>query len=206
MAGNGFRITALERGPSLAERARSNLREFPGVRVLEASFEDWETDQTFDLVYAATAWHWIDPEVAYAKAASLLRPGGHLAIWGASHGLPEGFDPFFTEIQSVYEQIGESHPGPWPGPPPEQWPGLGEQLRASGLFEEVGLLRYVWALRYTAEQYLALLDTFSGHIAMERQKRDLLYGEIRRRLARRADNSLTRHWASVLTVGRLRRA
>lgn len=66
LADRGFRITALERGASLAEQARSNLAESPEAQVLDGSFEEWETDQTFDLVYAATAWHWIDPEVAYA--------------------------------------------------------------------------------------------------------------------------------------------
>jgi hypothetical protein len=27
-------------------------------------FEEWEGEQeAFDLVYAATAWHWVDPEI-----------------------------------------------------------------------------------------------------------------------------------------------
>jgi hypothetical protein len=47
-----------------------------------------------------------------------------------------------------------------------------------------------------------LLDTFSGHIAMEQWQRDRLYGEIRRRLAERPDGTLRRHWGSVLQVAR----
>lgn len=62
----------------------------------------------------------------------------------------------------------------------------------------------MWALRYTAEEYLALLDTFSGHIAMAPDRRAHLYDEVRRLLAARPDGRLTRHWTAVLTVGRRR--
>jgi aminoglycoside phosphotransferase (APT) family kinase protein len=54
-------------------------------------------------VFAATAWHWVDPEVRYSKAAAVLRPRGHLALWGAGRVIPYDGDPFFEEIQEVYE-------------------------------------------------------------------------------------------------------
>ena len=48
-------------------------------------------------------------------------------------------------------------------------------------------MRHVdWETTYDADGYLALLDTFSGHIAMEDAKRAHLYAEIRRRLGRAA--------------------
>jgi SAM-dependent methyltransferase len=205
LARQGFRITAIELGADLAEQARHNLAAFPGVSVVTTPFEEWRAEDAYDLVYAATAWHWIDPDVKYAKAASVLRPGGHLAVWGAGHAFPKGFDPFFIEIQQVYEEIGEAKSDDrFPPPLPEEVrdPIAGE-LQASGVFEVAGVRRYVWGLRYTADQYLALLDTFSGHIAMGQAKRDRLYGEVRRRLAERPDNSLVRHWMSTLTVGRV---
>ena len=96
-----------------------------------ADFESWTPGQSagtvrddgvggFGLVFAATAWHWIDPAVKYRKAWSLLRPGGHLAFWTATHVVPEsGGDPFFAEIQDVYDEIGVGDAGrlglPHPG-------------------------------------------------------------------------------------------
>lgn len=59
-----------------------------------------------------------------------------------------------------------------------------------------------WEIRYTAESYIRLLDTFSGHIAMADWQRDRLYGEIRRRLADRPDGELRRHWGAMLHVAR----
>ena len=72
----GFRITALEPGAALAAAARANVVGYD-VDVVEARFEDWEPNgAVFDLVFAATAWHWVDAEVRYPKAAAVLRPHG----------------------------------------------------------------------------------------------------------------------------------
>ncbi len=202
LAERGFRIDCVELGTSLAEHARRALAGLP-VEVHRSSFEEWEGDAaSFDLVYAATAWHWIDPEVGYRKAHALLRPGGHLALWAADHAFPPGFDPFFTEIQDAYDAIGESHPGPWPPPPPDETPDDAARIEASGLFGDVQVRRYVWEAAYTADEYLALLDTFSGHIVMEPGKRDYLYGEIRGRIEARPDPRVRRHWLAILHVAR----
>jgi SAM-dependent methyltransferase len=112
----GCSVVCLEMGANLAERARANLAGLP-VEIQVGTFEGWEGEpEAFELVYAATAWHWIDPAIRYRKAHRLLRLGGHLAFWSARHAFPAGFDPFFAEIQEVYDAVGESHPGEWPPP------------------------------------------------------------------------------------------
>ncbi|MFI7536487.1 class I SAM-dependent methyltransferase [Streptosporangium sp. NPDC049376] len=201
----GFRITAVELGAALAGEARRELRDFPAVSVVTAPFETWRPrdDSPFDLLYAATAWKWIDPRLKYDRAAALLPSGGHLAVWDAQHAFPEDFDPFFTEIQRVYDEMGEGDGAAWPPPTPEEQPDpTAVEFEDSGQFAVVGTRRHVWARKYTAEEYIALLDTFSGHIAMQASKREHLYGEVRRLLAVRPDGRLTRHWLAVLTVGR----
>src|SRR2546426_501342 len=61
-----------------------------GLEVVNAVFEEWEaSDESFDAVVAFTAFHWVDPEVKYAKAARLLRPGGCLAVAETDHVLVE---------------------------------------------------------------------------------------------------------------------
>ena len=203
LAQRGFGITAVEVGPNLAAEARANLAGFRDVEIVEAVFETWAPLQRrYDLVYAATAWRWIDPEQRYRRAWELLRPEGHLAFWAATHVFPEGGDPFFAEIQEVYDEIGEGLP------PGAAWPRPGElsddraEIEASGLFGDVVVHQYDWEVSYGTEGYLDLLDTFSGHIAMDSWKRDRLYGEIRRRLGRRPDGRVRRHWGAVLHVGR----
>jgi SAM-dependent methyltransferase len=200
LARRGFHITAVELGADLAAEARANCVPYPDVEIVNAEFETWETSETFALVYAATAWHFIDKAVGYQKAHDLLRRGGHLAFWGAQHACPEGGDPFFREIQPVYEEIGE---GMKPGDEylrPDQLPDERAEIEASGLFTDVQIRRYDWEIVYDTDGYLALLDTFSGHIAMEQWQRDRLYGAIRDKLAERPDGTLRRHWGVVLHV------
>jgi SAM-dependent methyltransferase len=199
---HGFSVVGVELGRALAERARENLVGFP-VEIHVEPFETWEGEpESFALVYAATAWHWVEPELRFRKAHALLRPGGHLAFWTALHAFPEGFDPFFTEIQEVYDTIGESYGEAWPPPPPEEMPDASGEIEASGLFEDVQVRRYVWEGRYDADAYIALLETFSGHISMEVAKREHLYGEIRKRIRRRRDKQVRRHWYALLHVAR----
>ena len=206
LARRGFRITCVELGGQLAAAGRRNLAEFPDVEVVEAAFETWRPSPgtAFDLVFAATAWHWIDPAVKYRRAWELLRPGGHLALWGAMHVFPAGGDPFFRDLQEVYDEIGEGLRAGETRLEPGELPDDKAEIEGSGLFEDVAIRHFDWQLRYTADEYIRLLDTFSNHIAMETAKRDRLYGEIRRRLAQRRDGQLRRHWGAVLQVARRR--
>jgi SAM-dependent methyltransferase len=199
----GFSITCLEPGAALAARARVNLAGFD-VEVIETRFEDWAaTGAPFAMVFAATAWHWVDPTVRYRRAAAVLAPHGHLAVWGATHVVPYDGDVFFEELQDVYDEINESLPPDTTLPRPQELDDDRDDIEASGLFEVIDITQYDWETVHDAEGYIDLLNTFSGHIAMEDWQRDRLYGEIRRRLAQRADGRLRRHWGAVLHVARL---
>lgn len=206
LAARGFSITCVEPGPQLAHAAARNLARFDQVRIVPQSFEDWQPAdaERFDLVYAATAWHWIDPAVGYELAWRSLRPGGHLAIWGAWHVFPPDGDPFFRELQEVYTEIGEGMgDSNWYFAPGEL-PGDRAAINASGLFSVTEIRHFDWEIRYPADEYIALLSTFSSHIDMADWQRDRLFSEIRRRLAARPDGMLRRHWGSVLEIARRR--
>ena len=204
LARRGFRITAVELGAALAAEARRNLAAFPRVTVVNADAERWQppAPAMFGLVFAATAWHWIDPAVRYRRAWELLRPGGHLAFWEAVHVIPDHGDPFFREIQDVYDEIGEALPPGSGFAKPDTLADRAAEITATGLFTDVTIRRFDWEITYTADSYLLLLDTFSGHIAMAPWQRERLYGEIRRRLGQRPDGRVRRHWGAVLHVAR----
>ncbi len=205
LARRGFRITCIELGPELVAAARRNLAGFD-VEVVHGRFEDWRMAEPVNLVFAATAWHWVDPAVRYERAWSALRRGGHLALWAQEHVFPDGGDPFFREIQDVYDEIGEGLPPGSTWPRPGELPGERAGIEASGLFEVVAVRQYHWTQVYPAEKYLELLSTFSGHLAMADWQRERLYGEIRQRLAQRPDGSARRGWGAVLNVARRREA
>ncbi len=203
LARQGFRATCVELGHALAAVAREKLARFPQVEGIEGAFEDWASrtrDDTFDVVFAATSWHWIDPAVRYQRAHALLRRGGHLAFWSALQVFPPGGDPFFREMQEVYQEIGEPPLSSWPRP--GELPDERAEIAASGLIDPVLVRHFDWELTYDAESYIRLLETFSDHIARASWKRERLRAEIRRRLLLREDGKLRRHWGAALHVAR----
>lgn len=193
------RLVCLEPGPCMAAMTRSLLG--GAGEVIESRFEDYETDERFDVVFSATAWHWVDPAVAYQKAWELLKPGGFLAILIYVHAFPEGFDSFFEEMQGAYDAIREPDEGrfKWPPPKPEERPDGLEPIVESGLFDAAGSRRVVWEIEYTAEEFVELLGTFSDHLAMPPEKMAVLYAEVRRLAANRR---ILKHYLATLAVGR----
>ncbi len=208
LARRGFRLLCVELGENLAAVARRKLAQFPHVEVVTSAFETWEPrGAKFDAIFAATSWHWLDPHVRYLKAARVLKPAGVLAIVSGGHACPPNFDPFFTQIQPCYEAIGEGDPT-WPPPyylppGPDEVPDERTEIEQSGLFGDVRVRRYLWTVDYTADQYIDVLNTYSGHIAMEQWKRDKLYTEVRRLFEARPDGRIRKHYLSILHVARL---
>ena len=202
LARRGFRITGIEPGPALAAVARRQLAGFD-VDIVEQRFEDWDPGGArFDLVYSATAWHWVDPDVRYQRAAAALRPGGHLALWEAVHVFPRMATRSSTTCSSSTTRSTSAGRTTWHCRGPQELAPITEEIEASGLFEVVDVVQYDWEKTYDADGYIDLLNTFSGHIAMEGWQRDRLYGELRRLLAERPDGTLRRHWGGVLHVAR----
>ena len=199
----GYRLVCLELGEQLAAVARRKLAGLPRVEVVTSAFESWDPrGLVFDMVFAASSWHWLDSDVRYEKAARLLEPAGALVILSGGQAFPDDFDPFFTEIQSCYEGLGEPRLD-WPPPRPDQIPDQREEIEKSGLFEIVEVRRYVWSIDYSAESYIDLLDTYSGHIVWPQWKRDKLHAEVRKLISKRPEERIRMHYLSILHVCRL---
>src|ERR1051326_4367553 len=66
LARRGYRILGIELGANLAAVAQRNLAGYPEAEVRIGAFEEWPVEgEAFDLVIAATAFHWLDPAIAY---------------------------------------------------------------------------------------------------------------------------------------------
>ncbi|MBA3525085.1 MAG: methyltransferase domain-containing protein [Geodermatophilaceae bacterium] len=203
----GWRVVALEPGPELARVARRVLAGLGDVEVVESPFEQWPADEegSFDLVFAATSWHWLDPAVACRRAAELLHPGGTLAVVSTEHVLPElDGDPFFRQVEQAYEAVGMSD---GPGAPLEPHSVADPEVVAiadSGLFEAPVVHRYVRERIYSAQEYLDLLATYSGHTAAAPDHRQRLFADIRRLIEARPNASVRKHYLSILQTARLK--
>jgi SAM-dependent methyltransferase len=168
LAERGCQIVAVELGADLATVARRNLARFPEVQIISAAFEDWPLPaEPFDVVLAATAFHWIDPAVRVRKAADALRPGGVLATI-ATHHIAGGDTAFFVQAQACYERWDpDTPPGGVRLPTAAQVPAASDELDRSGRFGPVVFRRYEWEQSYSTVSYLEVLLTYSGHRALE---------------------------------------
>ena len=207
LARRGYRVTCVELGSDLAAVARRRLSGFPEVEVVNANFETWRAPQAgFDAVVAFTAFHWIDPEVRYARSASLLRDGGMLAVVATQHVLPPGGDDFFVEVQADYDAVVPDDPSTKAGAPahPDTIPDLGDEIEAGGFFHNVAARRYLWDVTYTADEYVAVLNTYSGHLALDDVTRGALLERIRRRIEARPGAAVRKTYLATLNVAERR--
>ena len=77
----GFGVDAVEPGANMIRVAERRVGPDAAVRFHRGRFEDVALPEgTFGAAFSATAFHWIEPEIGWARAAGLLKPGGVLAL------------------------------------------------------------------------------------------------------------------------------
>ncbi len=200
LAERGCTIVCVELGPSLAAVARRKLARFGGVHVEVAAFEDWPLPaQPFDTVVAATAFHWIDPEVRVRKCADALRAGGALATI-ATHHIAGGDDALFAAVQDCYERWDPATPPGLRLSSPAEIPLDGAELDRSGRFGPAVFRRYEWDITYSTAQYLDTLLTYSGHRALAPDRRQGLLACIANLIDRDHAGHIRKRYMSELRV------
>lgn len=191
----GLDVTCVELGASLAAVAR---RKLPDVDIVVADFETWMPAIEYDALVSFTAYHWIERDLRYVRAAEVLREGGAMAIAMVHHVLPPDADPFFVEAQEDYQAVGMG--GDPPGPP-EEIEAFGEEMAASPLFELIAERRYQWDVEYTADEHVDVISTYSAHIAADPAARERLYELMRARIGSRR---IRKTYLATLDIARRR--
>ncbi|MBI4785965.1 MAG: class I SAM-dependent methyltransferase [Chloroflexi bacterium] len=174
-AQRGFSILCLEPGENLAAVAAQKFAGLP-VEFETARFENWNERQSdFDLVISAQAFHWVPKEIAYAKAARALKPGGWLALFWNRY--PELQPEIFAELEQVYTERAPELAGT-PEPIEETIKRTEAEIVESGCFDDIRVERFPWSARYSTREYLGLLDTYSDHLRLSDETRERLFGGI----------------------------
>ena len=201
-ARRGYSILCLDIGPDLLAIAANKHQGYPHIHFKNVSFEEWPLEPgRFDLVYSATAFHWIPIEVGYPKAALALKPGGALAIFLNEH--PRPYHGFFAEVQSVYDR----HVPEWrlrdDRPATDiKVRAQADAIRAIGLFASVESYNYSWMHTYTTSEYLSLLNTYSDHRNLGEIRRLKLFQAIGDLIEQRYGGKVEKPYLSVLHLAR----
>ncbi len=101
--------------------------------------------------------HWVDSGVRYRKAADLLRDQRALAVVAARCVTAEDADPFWAEVQQDYWTSSARGRIVGPRRAPDEVSDLREEICAGGYFRHLAARRYIWGVRFSAQDYVALL-------------------------------------------------
>jgi SAM-dependent methyltransferase len=183
---SGLVVTALDPGGALLALARRRLDGVGPVAFVQNTFEAAPfSPGSFKLIASAQAWHWIAPDVGYARAASLLAPGGALAVFG---NVPSGVTPpFDRKLAEIYrDELGVPL-----GPPPELWytpqGALPSLIAGSGHFGPALHNGYAWRQSYTAKSFIDFLRTRTDHRRLSEPVRQKLLAAISQAIAAEGD-------------------
>jgi ubiquinone/menaquinone biosynthesis C-methylase UbiE len=197
-ARRGYAMHCLDIGAEMLALARHNLREYPRVGFEQRAFEDWSPPaEGFDLLISATAFHWVPKETRLGLAARALRPGGALAVFFNEHPRQPGF---FEESQSIYQRV--------VGAPAERLPldqiiaARAAEIDASGLFSPVLARTYAWQRRYTTQEYMRLLGTYSDILALDEARRGALLDGLADLMDTRYGGQVEKEYLAVLYLAR----
>jgi len=188
----GAWVHAIEIGSAMAAKLRSNLPS-DRLRVSVGDFEQLDVaTASADAVFSATAYHWIAPAAQTDRPASVLRPGGVIAIVDLIQvGSPSDLG-FFAAAQPIYERYGQGHAGP-PAPARDRAdPAIRSTLEDDGRFDRVAVRRYDWDQTYGASDYRKLMLSYSGTQMMKESDRAGLLDDMEAFIERDFGGQITR--------------
>lgn len=175
MVERGLEVTALEPGAQLIDVARAACPERAVFH--ETSFEDWPLEPSrYDLVFAATSFHWVDQETGYAKAGDALRPGGTLALFWNRPGLVD--TPLQARLDALYRDIAPDLRELTADALVEIEESIRTCIRACERFEEPETQGIAWSDRMETRRYRALLETYSAHATLPDLEREHLLAAV----------------------------
>ena len=159
------KLTAIDIGDKLVEYSRKKFDSFSNFQVINSDFESFcAENNTFDLIYSATAFHWISEEVGYEKSFDLLKRGGTLALFWNHPFVYRTDDLLHIEIQKVYKKFQSSDKKLVEFNKGDCTKKL-EILNDYG-FENCYSKLFFQTRAFTADGYIALLNTYSDHRAL----------------------------------------
>ncbi len=184
----GCKLTAVEYGENLSALLREKYKGYSNLNVVTGKFEDIAFEENaYDLVFSATAFHWIPEEKGYSKVFSMLRSGGAFARFAnrpfpcrGDEGLAREIDDIYSEY--YYKYYDKKHDAP----------SVFSEEQASDIAAVAGRygftdIRYHLFSReriFSAEEYIGLLGTYSDHIAIEKSIREKFFSKIKAAIER----------------------
>lgn len=179
----GCNLTAVEYGAQFSELCREKFKEYPNFSVVTNKFENVAfKDDSYDLVYSASAFHWVPENVGYPKVFSMLKSGGAFARFANHPYRDKGNLPLSEEIDRIYGEYYFKFYNNMKKEMPAEYTEE-QAVQRARIAEKYGFVDINHALFYrtrtfSAKEYRTLLGTYSDHIVIEGSIREVFFSKI----------------------------
>lgn len=174
----GCKVTAVEYGKNLTELCRHKFGKYPNFSAENMKFEDFECERnSCDLVYSASAFHWIPEEIGYTKVYDMLKSGGVFARFANHPFKDKGREALWNDIQKLYAVYMPNSAAPL------EYVDENAKQRADIAskygFVDIGYKLYYRQRSFSSLEYTELLNTYSDHIVLADKIKNEFFSKVK---------------------------
>ena len=188
----GCNLTAVDYGENFCKICSKKFKDYPNFSTVSGKFEDVDLGGEYDLIYSASAFHWIPEEIGYNKVYDMLKKGGVFARFANHPYRDKGKYELSAEMDRIYTDYYYRYHNKESRPLVEF---TDKQAHDRALIaEKYGFTDIQYKLFYrtrtfSAKEYIMLLGTYSDHIAIEETVRTEFFSKI--------EDAINRHGGEI---------
>ncbi len=177
----GCNLIAIDYGENFCKICREKFKDYPNFSAVSGMFEDIDLGGEYDLIYSASAFHWIPEEIGYKKVYDMLKDGGVFARFAnhpyrdkGKHELPAEMDRIYVDYYYKYHNKKQEPLVEYSEEQAENRALIAEKYG----FTDIQYKLFYRTRTFTAKEYITLLGTYSDHIAIEEAIRNEFFSKI----------------------------
>ena len=160
-------VTCLEPNSDFCTLARKTVgQEYSNIKIVETTLEEYTTNTTFDAILAASSIHWVEPAVASAKCASLLKDRGSLLLlW---NNIAQPTESVVLALEPIYRKYALHLYQPYTKPGVgrlDLMRDIGKQVTRDA-FDNLQFGYMLESVEWTALEYCRTLSTYSPYFSL----------------------------------------
>ena len=173
---NEYNITALELGDKQTQYLSEKYCQYNNFSSVCSPFEEFDClSESFDLVFSATAFHWIKADIGYPKAYNILKSNGTLAVFWHMSPIIKHQTEMFIDIRNIYHKYAPELDTSKNTDEIEFIHNLRiSEMQTNNLFGMPNFKIYRWNDEYTTKKYIKLLNTYSSFQIIDKDRKNII--------------------------------
>lgn len=170
------KIIGIDISENMLKIARIFSDKYKNLSYKKISFEKFASPaSSFDLILFGTAIHWLDPKIVYGKTGNLLKKTGYVALfWEPIGSLCKKIR--LLGMENLFIKTCPNYPKDLPISPAKI---KIEGIMKTRFFAKPLVKKYKLIKKYTQEEFLSLVSSYSWVISLNKKKKNQLMREVK---------------------------